>query len=365
MNCPCIGLAALLTAAASSPLAAQVVSVIDRSGISTAGQMYIQDVQTGVATLILDPFTRPEFTTLGTGLRGLAADTQRKLIWTFSVSTTTNLYSIDYTDPDNLVINAGPRLLRPGVAAGTTPDLTNNLQLNGLAFDSTRDLLYGVRALAGQGGEGLYAVNTVDGTTTLLLEFEPSTASAYTFDGADYDAVTDRIYLADDDDTDGRGIYSIDPANIAAGLAFVVAYPPNVTDVDGVAAGDGKVVLISDSLDTPSTASIEGNGGLHYVYDIAGGTFTTIATPHPERSPLTPTSTLLGNPTAGGAWVPNFRTPNCRADFNGSGGVTVQDIFDFLAAYFGNDPRADINDSGDVTVQDIFDYLSAYFTGCP
>lgn len=327
--------------------------------------MYIQDVQTGATTLILDPFSRPEFTTLGTGLRGLAADTQRKLIWTFSVSTTTNLYSIDYTDPDNLVINVGPRLLRPGVAAGTPSDLTNNLQLNGLAYDATRDVLYGVRALAGQGGEGLFVINTVDGTTTLLLEFEPSAGSAFSFDGADYDPVTDRVYLADDDDTGGRGVYSIDPANIAAGLTLVVAYPTNVTDVDGVSAGDGKVVLISDALDTPSTTSIEGNGGLHYVYDIAGGMFTTIATPHPERSLLTSSSTILGNPTAGGAWVPNFREPECLADFNGEGGVTVQDIFDFLAAYFGNDPRADVNDSGDVTVQDIFDYLSAYFTGCP
>jgi len=56
--------------------------------------------------------------------------------------------------------------------------------------------------------------------------------------------------------------------------------------------------------------------------------------------------------------------PPCPADFNGIGGVTVQDIFDFLAAYFANDPRADFNTSGSVTVQDIFDYLSAYFTGC-
>jgi len=27
--------------------------------------------------------------------------------------------------------------------------------------------------------------------------------------------------------------------------------------------------------------------------------------------------------------------------------------------------RADFNDSGDVTVQDLFDYLAAFFSGCP
>jgi hypothetical protein len=54
----------------------------------------------------------------------------------------------------------------------------------------------------------------------------------------------------------------------------------------------------------------------------------------------------------------------CPADFNGAGGVSVQDIFDFLAAYFGGDPRADFNHVGGISVQDIFDFLTAYFTGC-
>lgn len=56
--------------------------------------------------------------------------------------------------------------------------------------------------------------------------------------------------------------------------------------------------------------------------------------------------------------------PVCHADFNEDGSVSVQDIFDFLAAYFTNDPTADINNSEDVTVQDIFDFLSLYFAGC-
>jgi len=54
----------------------------------------------------------------------------------------------------------------------------------------------------------------------------------------------------------------------------------------------------------------------------------------------------------------------CAADFNDNGGVTVQDIFDFLSAYFTAAPRADFNGVGGITVQDIFDYLSAYFAGC-
>ncbi len=50
-------------------------------------------------------------------------------------------------------------------------------------------------------------------------------------------------------------------------------------------------------------------------------------------------------------------------DFNHDGAVSVQDIFDFLAAYFAGGPNADFNGSGEVTVQDIFDFLAAYFGG--
>ena len=57
-------------------------------------------------------------------------------------------------------------------------------------------------------------------------------------------------------------------------------------------------------------------------------------------------------------------SPICAADFDCSGAASVQDIFDFLAAYFGNNPRADFNHSGAISVQDIFDFLSAYFAGC-
>ena len=65
------------------------------------------------------------------------------------------------------------------------------------------------------------------------------------------------------------------------------------------------------------------------------------------------------------------------ADFNGIGGVTVQDVFDFIAAWFatcvptGTPPalpcgcmgNADFNRDGTLAVQDIFDFLTAWFAG--
>lgn len=55
----------------------------------------------------------------------------------------------------------------------------------------------------------------------------------------------------------------------------------------------------------------------------------------------------------------------CVADFNHSGDVGLQDILDFLSAYFDAALTADINGSGAVSVQDVFDFLAAYFAGCP
>lgn len=56
--------------------------------------------------------------------------------------------------------------------------------------------------------------------------------------------------------------------------------------------------------------------------------------------------------------------PICRADFNGIGGLTVQDVFDFLIAWFAGNPSANFNGAGGVTVQDVFDFLTAWFAGC-
>ncbi|MCC6321784.1 MAG: hypothetical protein IT438_10170 [Phycisphaerales bacterium] len=84
---------------------------------------------------------------------------------------------------------------------------------------------------------------------------------------------------------------------------------------------------------------------------------------------ITASAACTGPGTAfipGGACAPYSATvPCCRGDYNKSGAPpTVQDIFDFLAAYFGNDECADANDSGGISVQDIFDFLAAYFGGC-
>jgi hypothetical protein len=54
----------------------------------------------------------------------------------------------------------------------------------------------------------------------------------------------------------------------------------------------------------------------------------------------------------------------CHADYNSVGGVSVQDIFDFLNDWFAGLPRADFNGVNGLTVQDVFDFLNTWFGPC-
>jgi hypothetical protein len=74
-----------------------------------------------------------------------------------------------------------------------------------------------------------------------------------------------------------------------------------------------------------------------------------------------------------GTGVPNYLdigalefmgTGVCRGDFNGSGRLDVQDIFDFVSAWLAGDVRADFNGTGGITVQDVFDFLNVWLSGC-
>lgn len=72
---------------------------------------------------------------------------------------------------------------------------------------------------------------------------------------------------------------------------------------------------------------------------------------------------VRGFSIAAGTFVLNSSlVPYCPADWNHSGVRDVQDVFDFLDAWFIG--TGDFDGDGQRTVQDIFDFLDAWFMGC-
>ena len=127
--------------------------------------------------------------------------------------------------------------------------------------------------------------------------------------------------------------FAYSPATFAATLTFSAPLTPgtyNVAVSDAVTAGG---IALDGELSSNSSAALPSGNG--QPGGIAAYSFTVDA------------------------------PPPCAADFNTSGAATVQDIFDFLAAWFAGQISADFNHSGAVSVQDIFDFLAAWFAGCP
>lgn len=164
----------------------------------------------------------------------------------------------------------------------------------------------------------------------------------------------------------GSGLYHLDPANstftrytaLNSGLPSTMVYHVEV-------APDGAVWVSSEDDVPPYT------GGLTHFDGRTWTTFTTANSPLREininclesRATSDGYELWVGLATQGVAVLSVQTAPSCLADFNADGVVGVQDIFDFLVAYFAGDPRADVNHADAVTVQDIFDFLVAYFAG--
>jgi hypothetical protein len=217
------------------------------------------------------------------GFTALAADEVGQRF--FGVTNVDNLYSVDYATRTATFI---------GEITTDPDDFLAGIGITGLAYDTTRNILYGTNAF---GDEGFYTIDLTTAEPTFLLNYEDLATGTSTFqiDGIDYDPSSDTIFFADDDATGGRGLYSA-PGSDPTNITFLAAYPDGVTDVDGLGAGDGRVYLLSDSP--------EGNGGNHFVYDVASDTFSVYAESPYDARPLS--SLGLVNPSGGGAFAPSL-----------------------------------------------------------
>jgi hypothetical protein len=86
----------------------------------------------------------------------------------------------------------------------------------------------------------------------------------------------------------------------------------------------------------------------------------------------TSTACTVASGTAGALFVStgtcgtSNTSPCCHANYNKLNGITVQDIFDFLADWFAGSRYAIVGGDGNpgtLSVQNIFDFLGAWFAG--
>lgn len=64
------------------------------------------------------------------------------------------------------------------------------------------------------------------------------------------------------------------------------------------------------------------------------------------------------------AYVATIPPPICRPDFDDSGFLDIQDIFQFLNAWFQGDLRCDVNGLPGLSIGDVFFFLDLWFAGC-
>ncbi len=282
------------------------------------------------------PATAPGFT----GLAG--DDANRRFFATVRNGPQDDVWEFDYDD-----------LLNPTLLFTVRQPDGSGQAINGLAYDTTRNKLYG----SGRLNNELYEIDINTGTVTVVLDYSTLIGGAnnWTVTSVEYYAGTDLIYIVNRDPgaQPGRAIWSLDPENLGAGPTLVAQLPPDITNPDGLGAGDGKLFLV--------TGHNTINNGRHIVYDLATGEFTQpIETPYPAPagSPLQPI------PSAAGAFVPGLFGDVCIPDLNGDGVVDADDFFLFLQLFADGDSRADINNDGVIDADDFFAYLGLFAAGC-
>lgn len=188
-----------------------------------------------------------------------------------------NLYAYDYSSGASTFLG---QIVSRETGSG--------ISMQGLAYTSSGEL-YGVHNVGGVPGHGLYRLDLDNriGTglnATILADGEvlsrdlPGGESAWDFGTLDYDPVTGKIYVINDDADapQGRGLYAYDLAGNA--LDFVVSSPEYrrlENDFDGLATGDGKAYWVTDE------------AGVVYVYDLVdGGDFEDFLSPITTESGL-------------------------------------------------------------------------------
>ena len=220
--------AILITATVGVMATGAQAQLIVGSDISNATIFHI-DVTTSAATPLLVGASATAW--------GMAYDkSTNTLYWNNGSTLWSSPYSLGGLTPTNL---------------GTMTYNAATVNFVGLAFRGGK--LLGTRNIS---TEAVYEIDPVTRVATLVYQYP----SAFDFGGIDVDATSDRLFgLSDTAPAGGvRGLYEIDTNALTT--TFRAPYPAGETDIDGLAAHNGRAYYVTDQ------------PGVFYVYDIAAGT---------------------------------------------------------------------------------------------
>jgi hypothetical protein len=158
---------------------------------------------------------------------------------------------------------------------------------------------------------------------------------------------------------------------LSADISATAVYAPPRTIIVNSSPGSGATFTAS-----PQDALGSGGGTTTWLLEYPQGTAVTLGAPAAFNGGAFLRWTIGGvdQPTgqasvtftvSGDTMIFERFRAACLANFNGDGGLDVQDFLAFLAAYAGADPACDVNNDGVVDVQDFLAFLSLYAAGCP
>ncbi len=300
------GFAAAALLACLGAAQAQWASAINRPAFSSYDTgLFLNDFDAGTSVRLgsFDAYGIPSAS--APGFRGLAGDDASRRFFGISDqqalgTTLTNLYSVGYDGSASFV--SRPYQALPGGPA--------YMQLNGVAYDTTRGELYVYRnlgqnltgSLGGWIQGGLFRVNLASGLMTPTTLVGPAQGTnPLNVRGIAYDAITDRIYVSQGGSGAPVEVFSWNPANGATQsvlnlttLGYADSRPPII------GAGGGRLVLLSQA---------QGHlGGFHREFDLLTRSFTgeTVATPYGPYG-LFANSPVI--PSGGVAFAPSLAVP--------------------------------------------------------
>lgn len=217
---------------------------------------YLVDVEYDRSFQLLSPWLYG-----GTGAWGMAAD---------------NALGVIYYNNAQDLFRVSAATLRPEYLGAIQVD-GELAAMDGLAWDSDARVLYGVTQYP---RSGIYQIDLSTLDATFMMPIDPINNVG----GLDYDNGTHSLLaLFDGTGSNGGGLYRVDLVEQAA--TFITTYPEqNVTDLDGLAAGDGRAYFVADRQEPI------------YVYDLKSEEFLP---------PLTSPTHGVGI-VSGAAWAPSF-----------------------------------------------------------